>query len=161
MATRLNSEEDDTAELHEINVTPFIDVMLVLLIIFMVAAPLSTVDIGVDLPVSNAKPQPRSDKPLFLTIKADLTLALGNDLVARGQLASALDAATQMDRQKRLFLRADKSVPYGEMMQVMNLLRSAGYLKVALVGLEALESADPPRLASPAPPDAATPTGRP
>src|SRR6476646_2449124 len=105
MATRLNSEEDDSAELHEINVTPFIDVMLVLLIIFMVAAPLSTVDIGVDLPVSNAKPQPRPDKPLFLTIKADLTLALGNDPVARRQLASALDAATQMDRQKRLFLR--------------------------------------------------------
>ena len=161
MATHLNSEEDDSAELHEINVTPFIDVMLVLLIIFMVAAPLSTVDIGVELPVSNAKPQPRPDKPLFLTIKADLTLALGNDVVARRQLASALDAATQMDRQKRLFLRADKSVPYGEMMQVMNLLRSAGYLKVALVGLEALESADPSRSASPAPPDAATPTGRP
>jgi len=161
MATRLNSEEDDSAELHEINVTPFIDVMLVLLIIFMVAAPLSTVDIGVELPVSNARPQPRPDKPLFLTIKADLTLALGNDLVARRQLASALDAATQMDRQKRLFLRADKSVPYGEMMQVMNLLRSAGYLKVALVGLEALESADPSRSASPASPDAATPTGRP
>jgi biopolymer transport protein ExbD len=123
--------------------------MLILLIIFMVAAPLSTVDIGVELPVSNAKPQPRPDKPLFLTIKADLTLALGNDLVAPRQLASALDAATQMDRQKRLFLRADKSVPYGEMMQVMILLRSAGYLKVALVGLEALESADPSHSASP------------
>src|SRR5436305_15007501 len=111
MATHLNSEEDDSVELHEINVTPFIDVMLVLLIIFLVAAPLSTVDIGVDLPVSNSKPQPRPDKPLFLTIKADLTLALGNDLVARGRLAPTLDVATQMDRQKRLFLRADKSVP--------------------------------------------------
>ena len=150
MSVRLDHGEDILNEVHEINVTPFIDVMLVLLIIFMVAAPLSTVDIGVDLPVSNAKPQPRSDKPLFLTIKADLTLALGNDPVARGQLASALDAATQMDRQKRLFLRADKSVPYGEMMQVMNLLRGAGYLKVALVGLEALESADPSRSSSPA-----------
>src|ERR1700693_4590731 len=107
MATRLNSDDDDSSELHEINVTPFIDVMLVLLIIFMVAAPLSTVDIGVDLPVSTAKPQPRSDKPLFLTIKADLTLAVGNDPVAREQLAQALDAATQLDRQKRLFLRAD------------------------------------------------------
>ena len=161
MASRLNSDEDDSAELHEINVTPFIDVMLVLLIIFMVAAPLSTVDIGVDLPVSNAKPQPRPDKPLFLTIKADLTLALGNDLVARGQLAPTLDAATQMDRQKRLFLRADKSVPYGELMQVMNLLRSAGYLKVALVGLEALESGDrfSPPLTGPA--EAATPTRQP
>ena len=80
--------------------------------------------------------KPRPDKPLFLTIKADLTLALGNDLVTREQLAPTLDAATQMDRQKRLFLRADKSVPYGELMHAMNLLRAAGYLKVALVGLE-------------------------
>jgi biopolymer transport protein ExbD len=158
MATRLNSDEDDSAELHEINVTPFIDVMLVLLIIFMVAAPLSTVDIGVDLPVSNAKPQPRPDKPLFLTIKADLTLALGNEPVARGQLAPTLDAATQMDRQKRLFLRADKSVSYGELIQVMNLLRSAGYLKVALVGLESLEPADrfSPPSTGPAEPAATT-----
>src|SRR5882757_739327 len=105
MASRLDGDEDDSAELHEINVTPFIDVMLVLLIIFMVAAPLSTVDIGVDLPVSTAKPQPRPDKPLFLTIKADLTLALGNDLVARARLGSTLDALTQTDRDKRVFLR--------------------------------------------------------
>ena len=144
MASRLDSGEEDSAELHEINVTPFIDVMLVLLIIFMVAAPLSTVDVGVDLPVSTAKPQPRPDNPLFLTIKADLTLALGNDAIASGQLAQAMDAATRMDRQKRLFLRADKSVPYGELMRVMNLLRTAGYLKVALVGLEALDATDRP-----------------
>ena len=98
--------------------------MLVLLIIFMVAAPLSTVDIAVDLPVSTAKPQPRPDKPLFLTIKADYSLALGNDRHSRRRrLASAIDAATQRDRQKRIFLRADKTVPYGELMRVMNLLR--------------------------------------
>ena len=128
------------AELHEINVTPFIDVMLVLLIIFMVAAPLSTVDVAVDLPVSTAKPQPRPDKPLFLTIKADLSLAIGNDPIPRGQLAQAIDAATETDRQKRIFLRADKTVPYGELMIVMNLLRAGGYLKLALVGLEGAET---------------------
>jgi len=133
-------QSDEASELHEINVTPFIDVMLVLLIIFMVAAPLSTVDVGVDLPVSTAKPQPRPEKPLFLTIKSDLALALGNEPVARANLSNALDTATQMDRQQRIFLRADKSVPYGELMQVMNALRSAGYLKVALVGLEAVDS---------------------
>jgi biopolymer transport protein ExbD len=133
-------QPDEASELHEINVTPFIDVMLVLLIIFMVAAPLSTVDVGVDLPVSTAKPQPRPDKPLFLTIKNDLSLALGNKPVSRGDLAHALDAATQMDRQQRVFLRADKAVPYGELMQLMNNLRAAGYLKVALVGLEAVDS---------------------
>ena len=131
-----NNNDDDLEENHEINVTPFIDVMLVLLIIFMVAAPLSTVDIAVDLPVSTAKPQKRPDKPLYLTIKRDLTLALGNDPIANTQLASALDAAAEGDRQRRIFLRADKTVPYGEMMRVMNLLRRAGYLKVALVGLE-------------------------
>jgi biopolymer transport protein ExbD len=137
--------DDDTSELHEINVTPFIDVMLVLLIIFMVAAPLSTVDVGVDLPVSTAKPQPRPDKPLFLTIKNDLSLAVGNEPVARADLAHALDAATHADRQQRLFLRADKAVPYGELMQLMNMLRAAGYLKVALVGLETVETPGPPQ----------------
>jgi len=135
MAGRLDDGED-LAENHDINVTPFIDVMLVLLIIFMVAAPLSTVDVPVDLPVASAKPQPRPNKPLFLTIKADLSLAFGNDAVPRGQLASSLDAQTSSDRQQRVFLRADKTVPYGEVMKVMNLLRAAGYLKVALVGLE-------------------------
>jgi biopolymer transport protein ExbD len=142
MAGGLDTGDGDT-ELHEINVTPFIDVMLVLLIIFMVAAPLSTVDIAVDLPVSTAKPQPRPDKPLFLTIKADLSLAVGDAPVPAGQLAPSIDAATEMDRQKRIFLRADKSVPYGELMRVMNLLRAAGYLKVALVGLEGVDSASP------------------
>jgi biopolymer transport protein ExbD len=136
--------DDDASELHEINVTPFIDVMLVLLIIFMVAAPLSTVDVGVDLPVSTAKPQPRPDKPLFLTIKSDLSLAVGNETVTRADLAGALDAATHLDREQRLFVRADKAVPYGELMQLMNLLRAAGYLKVALVGLEAVDGAGHP-----------------
>ena len=132
-------DEDDASELHEINVTPFIDVMLVLLIIFMVAAPLSTVDVGVDLPVSTAKPQPRPDKPIFLTIKSDLSLAVGNETVTRADLTRALDGATHLDREQRLFLRADKAVPYGELIQLMNLLRAAGYLKVALVGLEAVD----------------------
>jgi biopolymer transport protein ExbD len=143
MATPLDSGEDRSSELHEINVTPFIDVMLVLLIIFMVAAPLSTVDVGVDLPVSTAKPRARPDKPLFITIKADLTLAIGTDAVTAGQLAQAIDHATGIDRQQRLFLRADKRVPYGELMHVMNLLRGAGYLKVALVGLEGNDGAQP------------------
>ena len=148
MAGGLDTGDDDLSENHEINVTPFIDVMLVLLIIFMVAAPLSTVDVAVDLPVSTSKPQPRPDKPLFLTIKADNSLALGNDSIASGSLASAMDAATNSDRQQRVFLRADKSVAYGELMRVMNLLRGAGYLKVALVGLEGVGDAGAPAGAS-------------
>jgi len=143
MASPLN-DGDNADELHEINVTPFIDVMLVLLIIFMVAAPLSTVDVAVDLPVSTTKPQPRPDKPVFLTIKADQTLALGNEPLSPAQLGQAIDAATSRDRTQRIFLRADKTVPYGRIMDVMNLLRAAGYLKVALVGLEGSDAEPPP-----------------
>ena len=120
----------------EINVTPMVDVMLVLLIIFMVAAPLATVDIAVNLPASTADPQPRPDKPVFLTVRRDLTLAIGEQAVSRDALAISLSAVTMGDRDTRIFLRADKDVPYGALMDVMNLMRRAGYLKVALVGLE-------------------------
>ena len=137
MSVRLDHGGDELDEVHEINVTPFIDVILVLLIIFMIAAPLATVDIAVDLPAANAEAGLRPDKPLFLTLKSDLSLTLDNDAVNRGSLDAALDRATAGDRQQRLFLRADKTVPYGELMALMNELRSAGYLHVALVGLEA------------------------
>lgn len=129
---------DDLSENHEINVTPFIDVMLVLLIIFMVAAPLATVDVNVDLPASTAQPAQRPDEPLYLTVKDDLGLNLGNEAVQREQLAAQLERATEGNKDTRIFLRADKSVDYGQFMEVMNLLRDAGYLKIALVGLEGL-----------------------
>jgi len=137
MSVRLDHGEDDLSEMHEINVTPFIDVMLVLLIIFMIAAPLATVDIAVDLPAASAQRSERPDKPLYLTLKSDLTLALANDSIDRAAIGPALDAATSGDKKQRLFLRADKTVPYGELMTLMNELRGAGYLHVALVGLEA------------------------
>jgi len=140
MTIRLDHGEDELADLHDINVTPFIDVMLVLLIIFMVAAPLATVDIGVDLPSSNAEPQQRPSKPIYLTVKADLGLAIGDEAIARGDLAGALDTASGGNRDERIFLRADRTVPYGEIMRVMNELRAARYLKIALVGLEMREA---------------------
>jgi biopolymer transport protein ExbD len=137
---------DDLEENHEINVTPFIDVMLVLLIIFMVAAPLATVDVNVDLPGSTAVAAPRPDTPVFLTLKTDLSLAVGNDTLARESFATALDGRTGGNKDTRVFLRADKAVGYGDLMEVMNLLRGAGYLKIALVGLETVppEGAGPP-----------------
>jgi biopolymer transport protein ExbD len=137
MSIRLDHGEDSLDVVHEINVTPFIDVILVLLIIFMIAAPLATVDVAVNLPTSNVEPRPRPDQPIFLTIKADLTLWLGDDPVSSTGLQAALDGISKGDRTQRVFLRADKSVPYGNLMEKMNALRTAGYLKVALVGLEA------------------------
>jgi biopolymer transport protein ExbD len=131
------SKGDDLDVLHEINVTPFIDVMLVLLIIFMVAAPLATIDIGVNLPASTAPEQPRPDKPVFVTIKSDGTIAIGETIVPRGEVGSALDAATDGNKDATIFVRGDKSISYGELMEVMNVLRDAGRLKLALVGLEA------------------------
>ncbi|HET9069008.1 MAG TPA: TonB system transport protein ExbD [Amaricoccus sp.] len=128
---------DDLAEMHEINVTPFIDVMLVLLIIFMIAAPLATVDVPVELPSSTATPQPRPADPIYLTVTEDLGLRLGDRSVAREALGSALGEATAGDQEARIFLRADATVAYGALMQVMNLMRAAGYHKVALVGVEA------------------------
>lgn len=140
MAGRLR-EDDELSENHEINITPFIDVILVLLIIFMVAAPLSTVDIPVELPVAVAKPQPRPEEPVFLTIQSNMTLSVGEKTISREALATELEAAMKGNKETRLYVRADKDVPYGELMNVMNLLRSGGYLKVGLVGLEGPASA--------------------
>ena len=137
MAVKLGTlEDDDIGEIADINVTPFIDVILVLLFIFMVAAPLSTVDVAVDLPTSAAPVQPRPDKPVFLSVGRDLGLSLGDDPIDRAALPARLAAATEGDRTRRIFLRADKAISYGDLMGVMNALREAGYLKVALVGLE-------------------------
>lgn len=128
---------DDAAELAEINVTPFIDVMLVLLIVFMIAAPLSTVDVPVNLPASSAPPTQRPQDPVWLTVAADLSVLLADDTVPPGTLAAALDARTGAAHETPIFLRADRSVTYASLMQVLDDLRAAGYLKVALVGLEA------------------------
>ncbi|MFZ4833066.1 TonB system transport protein ExbD [Rouxiella sp. Mn2063] len=136
MAIRLNDDVDESGEMHDINVTPFIDVMLVLLIIFMVAAPLATVDVRVNLPASTAKSQPRPDKPLYISVKADKQLFLGNDPVNSGNLSAMLDEHTHGNKDTVIFFRADKTVDYETLMNVMDSLRKAGYLKVGLVGSE-------------------------
>jgi biopolymer transport protein ExbD len=139
--TDTDDDDGDFAESHEINVTPFIDVILVLLIIFMVAAPLSTVDLPIDLPTSSATPQKKPDKPTYVSIKPDLTLAIGEDLVKRADLIHSLDGIADMNRDRYVFLRADRSVPYGELMGVMELLRAGGYSKIKLVALEGAPAA--------------------
>jgi biopolymer transport protein ExbD len=149
-----NDDDDDFNETHDINVTPFIDVMLVLLIIFMVAAPLSTVDLPIDLPTSTSTPQKKPDKPTYVSIKPDLSVAIGETFVKRVDLVSALDNTPDMSRDKYIFLRADRAVPYGELMAVLEFLNKGGYSKVKLVTLEGVPGATP----SPgAPADAAKP----
>jgi biopolymer transport protein ExbD len=140
MGMHLREGDDELQESHEINVTPFIDVMLVLLIIFMVAAPLATVDIQVNLPAASATPTPRPDKPVYLTIKSDQSLYLDNDEVQHAALGATLDQRTGSDKETTIFVRGDKGVEYGDLMQVMDNLRGAGYLKIGLVGLEAVGS---------------------
>ena len=138
-------DDGDFAETHEINVTPFIDVILVLLIIFMVAAPLSTVDLPIDLPSSTATPQKKPDKPTYVSIKPDLAVAVGETVVKRIDLVRSLDAMQDSNKDRFIFLRADRAVPYGEMMDVLEILRAGGYSKIKLVALEGVpESAAPP-----------------
>jgi biopolymer transport protein ExbD len=140
VAIRLDHGTDELTEVHDINVTPFIDVMLVLLIIFMVAAPLATVDVPVDLPSASAPQNQRPPKPVYVTVKADGSLAVGDNTVTRDALPAAIAAATGGDKEQRVFVRGDRAVPYGDVMELMNALRDAGYLKIALVGMESRET---------------------
>jgi len=140
LAIRLDHGTDELTEVHDINVTPFIDVILVLLIIFMVAAPLATVDVPVDLPSSKAQPAQRPPKPVYITLKADGSLEIGDDPVPRSALTDVLASATQGDKDQRLFVRGDRTVPYGDVMQLLDDLRGAGYLKIALVAKETREA---------------------
>src|SRR5690606_23379031 len=113
---------NDLPDNHDINVTPFIDVMLVLLIIFMVAAPLATVSIPVDLPAAAATPRPAPQDPVYLTIQPDLTLTLGESRqVPRETLAAALREGVP-DPEQRILLRADRQVAYGDLMEIMSVL---------------------------------------
>ena len=144
-------DDDDFAESHEINVTPFIDVMLVLLIIFMVAAPLSTVDLPIDLPTSTATPQKKPDKPTYVSIRPDLAIAIGENFVKRVDLVRSLDAMPDLKKDQYIFIRADRGVPYGELMDVLEILRNGGYSKLKLTALEGVAGSAPTPGATEAP----------
>jgi biopolymer transport protein ExbD len=140
MAIRLDHGEDELTEVHDINVTPFIDVMLVLLIIFMVAAPLATVDIAVDLPRSAAQPQPHPQKPIDVTLKADRTLTIDDADTTLSALPARLDDLSGGDKDRHVRLSIDRAVPYGDFYQLIETVRQAGYLKFNLLGLEQREA---------------------
>ena len=120
--------------MSEINVTPFVDVMLVLLIVFMVTAPLLTVGVPVDLPkVKKASALTDQKDPIEITVKLDGTLYLGESEVEVENLISRLNAISDQNTEARIYVRGDRVVAYGRIMEIMSLINSAGYIKVALV----------------------------
>ncbi|MFC5344640.1 biopolymer transporter ExbD [Brevundimonas staleyi] len=120
----------------DINVTPFVDIMLVLLIIFMVAAPLATVSIEVKLPTAVAEPQENPPKPVFISIQSDGDVFLGDFRTSVGSLGDDLRSQirTRNPEEERIFIRGDQQTRYGDFMQVMNALQDNGFYSVALVG---------------------------
>ena len=122
------------APMSEINVTPFVDVMLVLLIVFMVAAPLLTVGVPVELPETAAEPLPLPEEdPLTITLQADGGVAIQETQVELGELIPRLTAIAEERTDRQLFLRADQGIAYGQVMQVMGALNKAGFTRIGLV----------------------------
>jgi TonB system transport protein ExbD (group 1) len=123
----------------EMNITPFVDVMLVLLIIFMVAAPLATVDVPVDLPSNAATPSPPPQDPIYVSVQADGQLFVQEQATSLTDLPNLITGVTAGAKDTRLFLRGDQAVDYGTLMRVMNTLQKAGYSRISLVASEELE----------------------
>ena len=119
--------------MSEINVTPFVDVMLVLLIVFMVTAPLLTVGIPVDLPKIKANALTDQKDPIEITVKLDGTVYLGESIVEVDNIIPRLNAITDKNTEARIYIRGDRVVAYGRVMEIMSIINSAGYIKVALV----------------------------
>ena len=119
--------------MSEINVTPFVDVMLVLLIIFMITAPLLTTGVSVDLPKTDSQTLPGQDEPITVTINKEGEVFLGENLIQVNTLTAKLKAITSIKPSTRIFIRADENIPYGQVMNIMSVITKAGYKKVALI----------------------------
>jgi biopolymer transport protein TolR len=126
--------------MSEINVTPFVDVMLVLLIVFMVTAPLLTVGVPIDLPETQAKQMEGDSEPITVSIKADGKIFLQDEEVDADKLVATLQAIAQNGLNERVFVRGDRNADYGTIMRVMGRLNSAGYKRIGLVTLEETDS---------------------
>lgn len=137
MGAKVGGDENKSSQNYsdnaEINVVPFVDVMLVLLIIFMVAAPLATVNVEVALPGSTAKATPNPKDPVFVSITKPGDVYLGDNKTTVNELGDLVLQRVAGDRENRIMLRADKEVPYGVVMRVMNSLQDYGFYKVALI----------------------------
>ena len=119
--------------MSEINVTPFVDVMLVLLIIFMITAPLLTTGVSVDLPKTDSQTLPGQDEPITVTINKEGKVFLGENLIQVNTLTAKLKAITSIKPSTRIFIRADENIAYGQVMNIMSVITNAGYTKVALI----------------------------
>ena len=125
--------------MSEINVTPLVDVMLVLLIIFMITAPLLTTGVSVDLPTTKSEAVSGQDEPLIITINKNKEIFIGDNIVKAETLIIKLNAIAGLKKQSRIFIRADTELSYGEVMELMSLITNAGFNKVALLTKQKIE----------------------
>ncbi|MFA5121145.1 protein TolR [Zavarzinia sp.] len=121
--------------MSQINVTPMVDVMLVLLIVFMVAAPLLTVGVPVDLPTTQADTLPQNDKPVIVSVDGQGQIFIGDKQVSPTNLVAELQAAAKGGPETRIYVRGDQAINYGKVMETMGLIKAAGFTKVALIAL--------------------------
>ncbi len=121
--------------MSQINVTPMVDVMLVLLIVFMVAAPLLTVGVPVDLPTTQADTLPQNDKPVIVSVDGQGQIFIGDKQVSPTNLVAELQATAKGGPETRIYVRGDQAINYGKVMETMGLIKAAGFTKVALIAL--------------------------